>query len=155
MPDIFFRFVDETLSEPDQDILWPKRQSELAAGLDLAAANRNAMILRPGERILIPTGISISLPGGFEAQVRSRSGLSAKHGVVVLNAPGTIDADYRGEIKVILINHGQEDFLIEFGMRIAQLVIAPVIMAEINKVATLSSSKRGEQGFGSTGVNHS
>ena len=131
----------------------PAYQSAHAAGLDLLAAvpEGSPLILAPGKYALVPTGLSIALPPGHEAQVRPRSGLAAKHGVTVLNSPGTIDADYRGEIKVILINHGQTPFVIKRGERIAQMVIAPVVQAALVPVATLSSTDRGAGGFGSTG----
>jgi dUTP pyrophosphatase len=131
----------------------PAYQSAHAAGLDLlAAVLENApVVLAPGESAMVPTGLSIALPDGFEAQVRPRSGLAAKHGVTVLNAPGTVDADYRGEISVILINHGSTPFTIRRGERIAQMIIASVARAELVPVATLPSSERGSGGFGSTG----
>jgi dUTP pyrophosphatase len=131
----------------------PAYQSAHAAGLDLpAAVPQDAPVtLAPGERGLIATGFAIALPDGFEAQVRPRSGLAARHGVTVLNTPGTIDADYRGEIQVILINLGSEPFIVTRGMRIAQLVIAPVARAGIAEVATLEDTARGAGGFGSTG----
>jgi dUTP pyrophosphatase len=131
----------------------PAYQSVHAAGLDLlAAVAENApLVLAPGKHAMVPTGLAIALPQGFEAQVRPRSGLAAKHGVTVLNSPGTIDADYRGEIQVILINHGAEPFAIKRGERIAQMVIAPVVQAELVAVATLSDTDRGTGGFGSTG----
>ena len=131
----------------------PAYQSAHAAGLDLlAAVAENApLVLAPGRHALVPTGLAIALPHGFEAQVRPRSGLAAKHGVTVLNSPGTIDADYRGEIQVILINHGAEPFTILRGERIAQMVIAPVVQAEFVAVAALSDTDRGTGGFGSTG----
>ena len=131
----------------------PAYQSAHAAGLDLlAAVPENApLVLSPGKHALVPTGLAIALPEGFEAQVRPRSGLAAKHGVTVLNAPGTVDADYRGEIQVILINHGAEPFTIHRGERIAQMVIAPVVQAELNPVSTLPDTGRGSGGFGSTG----
>ena len=123
-----------------------------SAGLDLPAAVSDDIVLRPLERAIIPTGFKIALPSGYEAQVRPRSGLAAKYGVTVLNTPGTIDADYRGEIKVILINLGQQDFTITRGMRIAQMVIAKVEKAIINaELESLSETERGEKGFGSTG----
>ena len=109
------------------------------------------MILSPGHRALVPTGISVALPPGYEAQVRPRSGLASKHGVTVLNAPGTIDADYRGEVGVLLINHGDAPFAVRRGERIAQMVIAPVIRAELVTVVSLSATERGGGGFGSTG----
>ena len=134
-----------------QDLPLPAYQSDEAAGMDLAAAIESDIILQPGRRALIPTGIAIELPAGYEAQVRPRSGLAIKHGVTVLNSPGTIDSDYRGEIKVILINHGEEEFTINRGMRIAQMVIAPVLQAQIAVSADLSASERGAGGFGHSG----
>ena len=131
----------------------PAYQSTHAAGLDLLAAvpQDAPLVLAPGRHALVPTGLAIALPDGFEAQVRPRSGLAAKHGVTVLNSPGTIDADYRGEISVILINHGSESFAIRRGERIAQMVIAPVVQAALNPVSSLSETSRGGGGFGSTG----
>ena len=131
----------------------PAYQSTHAAGLDLLAAvpQDAPLVLAPGRHALVPTGLAIALPDGFEAQVRPRSGLAAKHGVTVLNSPGTIDADYRGEISVILINHGSESFAIRRGERIAQMVIAPVVQAALNPVISLSETSRGSGGFGSTG----
>jgi len=131
----------------------PAYQSAEAAGLDLlAAVSEDApVILAPGKYALVPTGLSIALPPGYEAQVRPRSGLAAKHGVTVLNAPGTVDADYRGEIGVPLINHGDVPFTIRRGERIAQMVIASVVQAELVPVTTLSATARGTGGFGSTG----
>jgi dUTP pyrophosphatase len=124
-----------------------------SAGMDLLAANDGAQSLSPGERGLVSTGIAISLPPGFEAQIRPRSGLALKQGVTVLNSPGTIDEDYRGEISVILINHGTETFIVERGMRIAQMVIGPVKQTAWDEVPVLSESLRGDGGFGSTGDN--
>jgi dUTP pyrophosphatase len=131
----------------------PAYQSALAAGLDLlaAVAEDAPVILAPGKYALVPTGLSIALPPGYEAQVRPRSGLAVKHGVTVLNAPGTVDADYRGEIGVPLINHGDVPFTVRRGERIAQMVIAPVVQAELVPVATLFPTERGSGGFGSTG----
>ncbi|RXH18052.1 dUTP diphosphatase [Bradyrhizobium guangzhouense] len=131
----------------------PAYQTAEAAGLDLMAAvpENEPMTLAPGQYALVPTGLAIALPSGHEAQVRPRSGLAAKHGVTVLNSPGTVDADYRGEIKVILINHGEAPFVIKRGERIAQMVIAPVVQAALVPVATLSPTDRGAGGFGSTG----
>jgi dUTP pyrophosphatase len=131
----------------------PAYQSAHAAGLDLLAAVPEAapIILAPGKHALIPTGLTIALPPGYEAQVRPRSGLAAKHGVTVLNAPGTVDADYRGEIGVLLINHGDAPFLIRRGERIAQMVITPVTRAELAPATSLSATDRGSGGFGSTG----
>jgi dUTP pyrophosphatase len=131
----------------------PAYQSAHAAGLDLlaAVADDAPLILHPAHYAQIPTGLKIALPDGFEAQVRPRSGLAAKHGVTVLNAPGTIDADYRGEIGVLLINHGSEPFTVRRGERIAQMVIAPVARVELVANATLPDTDRGSGGFGSTG----
>jgi dUTP pyrophosphatase len=131
----------------------PAYQSAHAAGLDLLAAvpEDAPLVLSPGQRALVPTGLTIALPPGYEAQVRPRSGLAAKHGVTVLNTPGTIDADYRGEIAVLLINHGEAPFPIRRGERIAQMVVASVVRAELVPVATLSATDRGSGGFGSTG----
>ena len=131
----------------------PAYQSALAAGLDLLAAVPEGapIVLAPGKYALVPTGLSIALPAGFEAQVRPRSGLAAKHGVTVLNAPGTVDADYRGEIGVLLINHGNAPFPIRRGERIAQMVITPVVQGELVPSASLPDTGRGSGGFGSTG----
>jgi dUTP pyrophosphatase len=131
----------------------PAYQTAHAAGLDLLAAvpADAPLVLAPGKHAMVPTGLTIALPEGYEAQVRPRSGLAAKHGVTVLNAPGTVDADYRGEIAVLLINHGPEPFTIRRGERIAQMVIAAVVRADFVSVAELSSTDRGGGGFGSTG----
>jgi dUTP pyrophosphatase len=131
----------------------PAYQSADAAGLDLLAAvdENSPLVLAPGKHALVPTGLTIALPSGSEAQVRPRSGLAARHGVTVLNSPGTIDADYRGEISVILINHGEAPFTIHRGERIAQMVIAPVVRMELVVAAALSTTDRGSGGFGSTG----
>ncbi len=137
--------------EHGRDLPLPAYQSVLAAGLDLLAAVDGTITLAPGARALVPTGLAMALPAGFEAQVRPRSGLAAKHGVTVLNTPGTIDADYRGEVKVILINLGDDPFEISRGDRIAQMVIAPVLQADIVEVEVLSETERGSGGFGSTG----
>ena len=132
----------------------PKYESEGAAGLDLLAAiseSKNIIIL-PGKAEMVPTGIAIALPKGFEAQIRPRSGLAAKNGITILNLPGTIDSDYRGEISAMLINHSKVNFEIERGMRIAQMVIAPVVQFNLIKAETLDETKRGAGGFGSTGI---
>jgi dUTP pyrophosphatase len=136
------------------DLPLPAYQSEAAAGLDLVAAVAadTPVILKPGQRALIPTGIAVALPAGTEGQVRPRSGLATQHGITVLNSPGTIDADYRGEIGVILINLGQESFKIARGMRIAQLIIAPVLRSLICESRNLNETTRGVEGFGSTGM---
>lgn len=130
----------------------PTYATEKSAGMDLTAALEEALEIAPGDRALVPTGLSISLPEGHEAQIRPRSGLAVKHGVTVLNTPGTIDADYRGEIKVILINHGKEPFTIERGMRIAQMVVEKFEHVEWDVVESLEETERGEGGFGSTGT---
>lgn len=130
----------------------PKYKTEGSAGMDLTACIDENIILKPLERKLIKTGIAIALPNNYEAQVRPRSGLALKNGISVLNTPGTIDADYRGEIGVILINLSNEDFVIERGMRIAQLVISPIVQAELVEVEELDETLRGQGGFGSTGV---
>jgi dUTP pyrophosphatase len=136
------------------DLPLPAYQSEGAAGLDLLAAVAADLpvIIAPGHRALIPTGLAVALPTGTEGQVRPRSGLAAQHGVTVLNSPGTIDADYRGEIQVILINLGQESFTVSRGMRIAQLVIAPAMRVTICEITNLDETTRGVAGFGSTGL---
>lgn len=135
-----------------EDLPLPAYATPGAAGLDLLAALEEPVVLAPGETALVPTGISLALPEGYEGQVRPRSGLAAKYGVTVLNAPGTIDADYRGEIKVILINFGKAPFLIERGARIAQLVVAPVARVEWVPTTALPASGRGGGGFGHTGT---
>ena len=131
----------------------PAYQSAHAAGLDLLAAvpEGSPLVLAPGQYALVPTGLTIALPPGYEAQVRPRSGLAAKHGVTVLNSPGTVDADYRGEIGVLLINHGDAPFAIQRGERIAQMVVAAVVRAELVAAEALSATERGSGGFGSTG----
>lgn len=135
------------------DLPLPSYQSAHAAGVDLLAAvpATAPVTLTAGERALVPTGIAIALPEGYEAQVRPRSGLAARHGLTVLNSPGTIDADYRGEIQVLLANLGSAAVTITRGMRVAQMVIAPVVRADIVEVASLANTKRGSGGFGSTG----
>lgn len=136
-----------------RDLPLPAYESALAAGLDLAAAvpADQPLVIAPGARVLVPTGLALELPQGYEGQVRPRSGLAVRHGIGLLNAPGTIDADYRGEIMVLLFNLGTEPFAVERGMRIAQLVVAPVVRAELREVAALAESVRGAGGFGSTG----
>jgi len=136
------------------DLALPGHATALSAGVDLLAAVSQNLIIEPGQHALVPTGLTIELPIGFEAQVRPRSGLANKHGVTVLNAPGTIDADYRGEVCVLLINHGTDPFTVERGMRIAQMVVAPVSFVTWRESQDLSSSARGAGGFGSTGTNH-
>lgn len=136
------------------DLPLPAYQSALAAGLDLpaAVAAHAPVEIAPGGRALIPTGVAIALPPGFEGQIRPRSGLAVHHGVTVLNAPGTIDADYRGELQVILVNHGRESIVIKRGMRIAQLVIAPIQHVILVECGTLDMTERQSDGFGSTGM---
>ncbi len=134
------------------DLPLPAYQTQQSAGMDLSAAVEADVVLAPGARAIIPTGFSIALPAGFEAQVRPRSGLAAKNGVTVLNSPGTIDADYRGEVGVILINHGQEAFTVTRGLRIAQMVVAPVRTIMWEEKVDLNDTARGAGGFGSTGV---
>jgi dUTP diphosphatase len=136
------------------DLPLPAYQSELAAGLDLLAAVPVGapVTIAPGARAMIPTGLTMALPPGTEGQVRPRSGLAARHGITVLNAPGTIDADFRGEVHVILVNLGQESFTVERGMRIAQLIVAATMQALICEVASLDETTRGLGGFGSTGT---
>ena len=133
----------------NDDLPLPTYETAGSAGMDLRAAE--SITLKPGARHLVPTGLSIALPHGFEAQVRPRSGLAVKHGVTVLNSPGTIDSDYRGEVKVPLINHGQEDFFITRGDRIAQMVLAPVTQVSWTEVSVLDETARGTGGFGSSG----
>jgi len=135
------------------DLPLPSYQSNQAAGMDLYAALKEELVLAPGSYTLIPSGIAIHLPKNFEAQIRPRSGLAAKFGITVLNTPGTIDSDYRGEIKVIIINLGQENYTIQHGDRIAQMIIKPVIQANIILSEILPDSERGSSGFGSTGKN--
>ncbi len=130
----------------------PAYETEHAAGMDLAACLAEPVTLAPGARALVPTGLAIALPQGYEAQIRPRSGLAARYGLTVLNAPGTIDADYRGEIKVVLANLGAEPFTVERGMRIAQMVVAPFTRIAWAEVEALPDSARGAGGFGSTGV---
>lgn len=138
------------------DLPLPEHQTEHAAGLDLVAAvpADAPLVIEPRAYAMVPTGLCIALPPGTEGQVRPRSGLAAKHGVTVLNSPGTIDADYRGEIKIILINHGSEPFAVSRGMRIAQLVVANFVCTQVKIVSNLSETTRGTGGFGSTGIKH-
>jgi len=134
------------------DLPLPEYESVAAAGMDLPAAIESDLIMVPGERVLVPTGLALALPEGYEAQIRPRSGLALRNGVTVLNTPGTVDADYRGEVKVILINLSNSDFIIQRGMRIAQMVIAPVLQVSLMDVDVLPKTARGEGGFGSTGT---
>jgi dUTP pyrophosphatase len=133
------------------DAVIPKYMTPGAAGLDLCAAIDHALEIQPRDRRLIPTGLAVAIPPGFEGSVRPRSGLALKHGITLVNSPGTVDSDYRGELAVIAINHGAEPFVVKPGERIAQMVIAPVAQAEVIEVAELSETERGAGGFGSTG----
>jgi len=135
-----------------KNISLPKYETDGSSGMDLAANIENKIEIAPGKSAIIPTGLSISIPKNFEIQIRPRSGLAAKNRISVLNTPGTIDADYRGELKVILINLGDTAFIIEKGLRIAQMVLCPVIKATLKEVETLEETKRGSGGFGSTGI---
>lgn len=135
----------------NQKVSFPQYMTKLSAGLDVQACLDSPITLLPGERQLIPTGIAVAIPPGFEIQVRPRSGLAIKHGISLVNSPGTIDADYRGEICIILINHGQAAYTIEPGDRIAQLVVAPVCQARLVEVTELPETDRGTGGFGHTG----
>lgn len=130
----------------------PEYETDGSAGCDLRAALKEPITLQPGKRALIPTGLKMALPKGYEAQIRPRSGLAYRHGITMLNTPGTIDSDYRGEVKVLAINHGEEEFTIKHGDRIAQMVIAPIQQIEIQQVYELPKTRRGDGGFGSTGV---
>jgi dUTP pyrophosphatase len=135
-----------------KEVSLPKYQTNGSSGMDLAAYIDNNMKLEPGRSIIVPTGLSVSIPKGFEIQIRPRSGLAAKQNISVLNTPGTIDADYRGEIKVILINLGDQVFVVENGSRIAQMVVCPIIQARLEEVDELNDTIRGSDGFGSTGT---
>lgn len=143
----------KVLDHYDRELPLPKYETVAAAGADVRAClgKGESMTLKPGERVLVPTGLSFEIPVGYEVQVRPRSGLSLKTGLLVVNSPGTIDADYRGEVKIILGNLGKEDEIIEHGTRVAQLVVAPVTQANFVETDELSSTERGEGGFGSTG----
>ena len=143
--------IDIEILDNASDLPIPKYQTEGASGMDLYAALSKPIVLRPLERTLIPTGLKISLPKNLEAQIRPRSGLAYTHGISILNSPGTIDSDYRGELKILLVNLGQDNFVIEHSSRIAQLIIAPIIQAKLKVVLALNKTKRGQKGFGSTG----
>jgi dUTP pyrophosphatase len=143
-----FCWIDK---EKTSDLELPRYHSAQASGMDVSAAIDMSVVLRPGQIDLFPTGFSVAIPDGYELQVRPRSGVAMKHGVTVINSPGTIDADFRGEIFIGLINLGKEPFIISRGDRIAQLVLAPVFLADLEVVSRLNSTKRGEGGFGHTG----
>ena len=136
-----------------KDLPLPQYATAGSAGMDLHAANDSDVVIEPGKRAIVPTGIALEIPEGYEAQVRPRSGLAANHGITLLNAPGTIDSDYRGEVKAILINHGDAPFTVTRGMRIAQMVIAQHVRASFVEAETLSETARGAGGHGSTGLN--
>ena len=140
------------LKRLSKDIILPKYETSGSSGLDLSANIKTPVKIEPGKTTIIPTGISVSIPKNFEIQIRPRSGLAAKNQITVLNTPGTIDADYRGEIKVILINLSKETFVVENGARIAQMVVCPVIKAKLKEVDSLENTSRGSGGFGSTGM---
>ena len=135
-----------------KEVSLPKYETEGSSGLDLAAFIDKNIEIKPGKSEIIPTGLALAIPKNFEIQIRPRSGLAAKNQISVLNTPGTIDADYRGELKVILINLGQKNFIVEKGLRIAQLVLCPIVNAKLKEVETLDDTKRGSGGFGSTGI---
>ena len=135
-----------------KEVFLPKYETNGSSGMDLAANINSIINIEPGNTAIIPTGLALSIPKGFEVQIRPRSGLAAKQKISVLNTPGTIDSDYRGEIKVILINLGQEPFKVEKGLRIAQMVVCPVVQAQLKEVDDLNETKRGKGGFGSTGT---
>lgn len=146
-----YKVLTVRISNRCPDLPLPERATPSSSGLDLRAAVEQSLELAPGQRAMVPTGISVAIPPGFEGQVRARSGLAVKHGIALVNAPGTIDADYRGEIQVILINLGEVPFSIKRGDRIAQLVIAPVATCQWESVESLEATDRGQGGFGSTG----
>ena len=135
-----------------KEVPLPKYETQDSSGMDLSANVKSSINIGPGKKEIIPTGIAIAVPKGFEVQIRPRSGLAAKHNVTVLNSPGTIDADYRGELKVILINLSDKNFIVEKGLRIAQMVLCPVVKAKFKEVESLDDTKRGSGGFGSTGA---
>jgi len=144
--------TDILIKRLSDKVVLPKYETEGSSGLDLAAHINESVEIKPGSTAIIPTGLSVSIPKNFEIQIRPRSGLAAKNQISVLNTPGTIDADYRGELKVILINLGAKSFLVENGARIAQMVLCPVVKANLKEVKTLKDTKRGSGGFGSTGT---
>lgn len=135
-----------------QDLILPEYETVQAAGMDAAAAVTEDVVLHPGEIKLLPTGFGVAIPDGYEIQIRPRSGLAVKHGISIINAPGTIDADYRGEVKIGLINLGQKNFTVHRGDRIAQMVLAPVCQARLQLVEALDDTERGSGGFGHTGI---
>jgi len=144
--------IEILIKRLSKNIPLPKYETDGSSGMDIAANVEENIEIEPGKSEIIPTGIAISIPKNFEIQIRPRSGLAAKNQISILNTPGTIDADYRGELKVILINLGNKNFVVEKGLRIAQMILCPVVKANIKEVETLESTKRGSGGFGSTGV---
>ena len=144
--------VKVLIKKLSKDIKFPNYKTYGSSGLDLIANLNSDLLINVGEKNLVPTGIAVAIPQGYEIQIRPRSGLASRNGITVLNTPGTIDADYRGEIKVILINHGKEAYKVTKGQRVAQMVLCPVIRAEFEEVTELPSTERGEGGFGSTGI---
>ncbi len=151
MDQVVVRFARRPGAGSEAPLPLPRYMTAGAAGLDIVAAVAEPITLAPGARAAIPTGLALAVPPGFEVQVRPRSGLALRHGITVLNAPGTIDSDYRGEVSVLLINHGQAPFVVERGARVAQLVVARVVRARVVEVASLDGTERGSGGFGSTG----
>lgn len=135
-----------------EKVLIPKYETPGSSGMDIAAYIEKNIIIEPGEKALVPTGFTLSVPKGYEVQIRPRSGLAVKKNISVLNTPGTIDSDYRGEVKVILVNFGKEKFVVENGSRIAQMVVCPIVQATLQEVEDLTKTKRGTGGFGSTGT---
>lgn len=146
---VFLAWLDP---DRDRDLRPPRYETEYSAGMDVLAAVSDSVTFGAGERVLIPTGFSVAIPEGYEIQVRPRSGLAVKHGITIVNAPGTIDADYRGEVKIALINLSDQPYTVHRGDRIAQLVLAPVCQADFTIVDRLESTQRGEGGFGHTGI---
>lgn len=144
--------IDVVQLDHAKDLPLPAYETADAAGMDVRAALSEPITLAPGERKAVPTGLKMAIPSGYEVQVRPRSGLAIKKGITMINAPGTVDADFRGEVHVLMVNHSDEPFVVEHGERIAQLVVAPVVQATWNVVDTLDETARGEGGFGSTGV---
>ena len=144
--------IEILIKRLSKEVSLPKYETSGSSGMDLAANIDDKITIDPGKTVVIPTGLSLSIPKGFEVQIRPRSGLAAKQKITVLNTPGTIDADYRGEIKVILINLGKDSFIVERGLRIAQMVVCPVVQAQLKEVDDLSKTERGKGGFGSTGT---
>ena len=144
--------IEILIKRLSKEVSLPKYETSGSSGMDLAANIDAKITINPGKTVIIPTGLALSIPKGFEVQIRPRSGLAAKQKITVLNTPGTIDADYRGEIKVILINLGKESFIVERGLRIAQMVVCPVVQAQLKEVDDLSKTERGKGGFGSTGT---